>query len=158
MDIKLRKSFFYTCVRIHGEAAIGLNHRVSEERVLAEIGIGGAHGANQSTRGKILEQLESVEVPLEARIVVVVVQNRHQHGGTRGRCGRSVIDRENRQGVPIESFAVQILRQVDPAGVRADAKGGRTMKTIAESRVVSRIQIYRGYLKNLQTMKNLISL
>lgn len=70
---KIEKNFFYTCIRIHSEAAIGLNHRVSEERVLAEIEIGSADGTDQSARGKILEQLESVKILLEARIVVVVV-------------------------------------------------------------------------------------
>lgn len=51
--------------------------------------------------------------------------------------------------MPVESLAVQTLRQVDPTGVGTDAKGSGALQAIAESSVVTRVQIDRCYLKNL---------
>lgn len=143
-----------TCVGVDGETAVGLDHRVPEQRVLAEIGIGGAHGSDQRTRGQVLQQLESVKLLLEAGIVVVVVEHRDQHGSARCRGGGTVVGREHRERVSIRALSIEHLRQINPSGVGADSKRRRSLEPVTQPSVVARVQVDRGHLEYLRCIYN----
>lgn len=150
----MRKEDDLTCIGVDGETAVGLDHRVPEQRVLAEIGIGGAHGSDQRTRGQVLQQLESVKLLLEAGIVVVVVEHRDQHGSARGRGRGTVVGRKNRERVPVQALPIERLRQINPSRVRADSKCRRSLEPVTQPRVITRVQVDRGHLEDLRTETN----